>query len=195
MEDFFKCLKTRISLKYLVSLLGASGDDFFALGIINNYTYLIYNLGGGVTSLRSSLKIDHTRTWHFIAAGRNGRSGYMNLDNQPAVYTTSPGVLTGLDVYSPLYLGGVPDFSKLPPIVRSYFSSGFVGTIFDAAFRTTASNFHSLLTLPTGSVPSGVMGVAVQRGLNIGDDNVNECVPNPCQNNGTCSQTGMFIMS
>ena len=171
---------------------GASGDDFFALGIINNYTYLIYNLGGGLASLRSSLKIDHTRAWHFISAGRNGRSGFMHLDNHPAVYTTSPGILTGLDVYSPLYIGGVPDFSKLPPIVRSYFSSGYVGTIFDVSFRANSSDFNSLLTFQIGSVPGGVTGVAVQRGLNVGDSNIDECLPNPCQNNGTCSQNGML---
>ena len=140
------------------------------------------------------MKIDHSRRWHFIVAGRNGRSGYMHLDSHPVVYTTAPGVLTGLDVYSPLYLGGVPDFSKVPPIVRSYFSSGFVGVIFDAAFRTTSSSFTALLTFPTGAVPSGVGGVAVIRGLNIGDDNVNECLPNPCQNNGTCSQSGKFSL-
>lgn len=177
---------------FSISPLGSSGDDFFALGIVNNYTYLIYNLGGGLASLRSSLKIDHRRAWHFIAAGRTGREGYMYLDDQIAVHVTSPGVLTGLDVYSPLYIGGVSDFSKLPPIVRAYFSTGFVGTISDAGFRTSLPDFKSLLTYPIGSVPNGMTGIPVERGLNIGESTVNECVPNPCKNNGTCTQNGML---
>ena len=175
---------------YLLLALGTAGDDFFALGIINNYTYLLYDLGGGLASVRSLLKIDHTRTWHSIVAGRSGRSGYVYLDDQTPVHVTSPGVLTGLDVYSPLYIGGVHDFSKLPPIVRAYFNTGFVGTIFEAGFRTSSTDFTPLLTVPIGAVPSGVTGVPVERGLNIGDSAVNECVPNPCKNNGICSQNG-----
>ncbi len=70
------------------------------------------------------------RTWHLIVAGRTGRAGYMYTDSQPVMRSTSPGVLTGLDAYTPLYIGGVPDTSKLPSIVRAYFYSGFIGTVF-----------------------------------------------------------------
>lgn len=175
---------------WIIIISGAPGDDFFALGIINNHTYLLYNLGGGVASVRSIRQIDPTRTWHLIVAGRTGRSGYMYIDDQPAVNILSPGVLIGLDAYTPLYIGGVPDFSKLPSIVRAYFSSGFIGTIYDASFRTAGTSLTALLTNATGTGTHGVNGVAVERGLNIGDDVVNECSPNPCKNNGTCSQKG-----
>ena len=174
----------------MLNLAGAAGDDFFAVGVVSNYTYMIYNLGSGVATARSLQKIDTARTWHLVVAGRNKRSGYIYTDNQMPVYVTSPGLLTGLDVYTPLFIGGVPDFSKLPSIVRAYFQSGFVGTISNAYFRTTESNLKALLTNATGNVTFGTNGVPVERGLNIGDDSVNECVPNPCQNNGTCSQNG-----
>eukprot|EP00795_Rhopilema_esculentum_P008087 gene8087-14003_t len=172
------------------SSIGATGDDFFAVGIVSNYTYMIYNLGSGVATARSLQVIDPARTWHLVVAGRNKRSGYIYTDNQTPVYVTSPGLLTGLDVYTPLFIGGVPDLSKLPSIVRAYFQSGFVGTISNAYFRTTESNLKALLTNATGNVTSASNGVPIERGLNIGDDSVSECVPNPCQNNGTCSQNG-----
>ena len=177
----------------LIIIVGAPGDDFFALGIIKNYTYLLYNLGGGVASVRSVRQIDPSRKWHLIVAGRTGRSGYMYIDNQPAVNVLSPGVLVGLDAYTPLYIGGVPDFSKLPSIVRAYFNSGFIGTIYEASFRTAGTSFTALLTNATGTGTPGLNGVAVERGLNIGDDVVNECSPNPCKNNGTCSQKGKQV--
>eukprot|EP00794_Sanderia_malayensis_P011918 gene11918-13152_t len=173
------------------STIGATGDDFFALGLINNHTYLLYDLGGGLTTIRSTKPIDSTRTWHLVIAGRTAGSGYMYVDNQPVVRANSPGVLIGLDAYTPLYIGGVPDLSKLPGIVRAYFYSGFIGVLYDASFRTSGTGFIPLLTNASGvSTSSGGQGIAVERGLNIGDNNVNDCQPNPCKNNATCSQTG-----
>ena len=142
--------------------------------------------------MRSSQPIDTRRQWHLLVAGRTRRSGYLYLDNQPVRHVTSPGALVGLDVYTPLYIGGVPDVTKLPSTARAYFTSGFIGALYDVSFRTTTVDFVPLLMRTTGSVPTGVSGVAVERGLNIGDDQVDDCNPNPCANNGTCVLQGKF---
>ena len=51
----------------------------------------------------------------------------MVVNNDPAVVGTSIGKFQGMDLISPLYLGGIPDFGEIDP--DSGFDRGFDGCI------------------------------------------------------------------
>ncbi|XP_031554735.1 protein eyes shut homolog isoform X2 [Actinia tenebrosa] len=167
------------------------GDDFIALGINNSKVLLQYNLGSGIANIESD-PIDTTREWHFLTAGRNGKEGYLYLDNNGVKRGSSPGQLTGLNLYSPLYIGGVPDLSELPTDVL--FKRGFEGSIANGAVKFGVSQpVIPLLTSQSNS--SSHSQWAVIAGRNVGDEGYNNCnTSNPCQNNGTCTQIGAAIV-
>lgn len=170
--------------------IGSVGDDFFAVGIINNHIALIFNLGNGHTILKSKEPIQLKRKWHFIVAGRTRQHGYLYVNSLEKVTGVTPGLLTGLDIYTSLYIGGVPNYNRLPPSLYAYFRTGFTGTIYDVSIRTGNSSFAPLLTLTEDQAAISVIGVPVVGGLNVNNDGENQCVLKPCANNGTCISTG-----
>lgn len=89
------------------SALGHPMDDFLAIGISQSRVYLVYNLGSGLTTVRSSSAIEKERKWHFVVAGRTGKRCYLYVDSQAKVEASSPGHAYSLDVFTPLYIGGV----------------------------------------------------------------------------------------
>lgn len=174
-------------------MLGSVGDDFFAVGIINNHIALIFNLGNGHTILKSKEPIQLKRKWHFIVAGRTRQHGYLYVNSLEKVTGVTPGLLTGLDIYTSLYIGGVPNYNRLPPSLYAHFRTGFTGTIYDVSIRTGNSSFAPLLTLTEDQAAISVIGVPVVGGLNVNNDGENQCVLKPCANNGTCISTGLQL--
>lgn len=167
------------------------GDDFIALGINNSKVLLQYNLGSGIANIESN-PIDTTHEWHSLTAGRNGKEGYLYLDSQSVKRGSSPGQLTGLNLYSPLYIGGVPDLSELPTDVL--FKRGFEGSITNGAVKFGVT--HPVIRLLTSqSNSSSGSQWPVIAGRNVGDKGYNGCNDSqPCQNNGTCTQKGAAII-
>ena len=175
---------------------GAPTDDFLAIGVLQSHVYLIFNLGSGLTTIRSRSAIDRQRKWHFVVAGRTGQHGYLYVDSQDKVEASSPGSAFSLDAFTPLYLGGVPDFTRLPGLATAYFYQGFNGLIADVAFRgDDKANFVPLLTLTRGQVAAGMVGVPVEGGRNIANDGQDVCSGSSgasvCANGGTCQNTGI----
>lgn len=174
--------------------LGAAADDFFALGIIKKHIVMIYNLGSGLAVLKSKKAIDISRTWHFVVAGRTRQSGYLYLDGQPKTSGHSSGLLAGLDVFTPLFIGGYPNFKNLPSTVLGYFTQGFIGTLYDISFRTTSTDFTPLLMEHFSLLPLGVKGVGVEDGRNINEDGFDQCQNKPCANGGTCVKRSEYLL-
>lgn len=163
------------------------GGDFVALGVSNNKVVFQYDLGSGIETITSDV-LDSKLQWHSVTAGRKRRDGYLYVDSQLSKRGRSPESLEGLNLYSPLYLGGVPEVSELPSNVQ--FRSGFEGCISNMAVRFGESKpFINLLTSQTGSG-----GWPVVSGRNVGDNNYSSCQSNnPCQNNGTCVAQGASV--
>ena len=66
---------------------------------------------------------------HHVKLGRNGRLGWLKLDDQNNVTGQSMGVLTALNVNPHLYVGGheLEDSLWLPPLAR--FDDGLKGIL------------------------------------------------------------------
>ena len=52
----------------------------------------------------------------------------MTVDNKNQFSGETPGRFMGLDLSQEMYLGGIPDYSKIPQPAR--YTSGFVGKIY-----------------------------------------------------------------
>ena len=182
-------------LFYLLFLffLGTPSDDFLAFSIHEMFIYLVFNLGSGLGVIKSEKEVEFNRKWHFLVGGRTNQLGYLYLDSQSKVMGSSPGIFTGLDIFTPLFIGGVPDFHRLPAPLKPYVANGFTGVIHEVAIRTNTQSFIPLLTLKEDQVSDDVIGIPVESGLNIEDKNIKTCNDSFCSNNGTCIVNGLYI--
>ena len=78
---------------------------------------LTFDLGSGVVSVRSSGPVAVDK-WHSVSIRRNGKTGEVKIDQQPAAVNTSQGSSFGLEVAPDTYLGGVPQGFILPAIIQ-----------------------------------------------------------------------------
>lgn len=68
--------------------------------------------------------------WHRVVAERNKKAGHLRIDHGPVERKTSPGKAQGLNIYTPMYLGGVPNMDILPkPANISEMFKGCVGEV------------------------------------------------------------------
>lgn len=68
--------------------------------------------------------------WHRVVAERNKKAGHLRIDHGPVERQNSPGKAQGLNIYTPMYLGGVPNMDILPkPANISEMFKGCVGEV------------------------------------------------------------------
>lgn len=170
-----------------------SGDDFFAIGLKNNTVLLQYNLGSGIARIYSE-PLDSSQEWHLVVAGRDDSDGYLYVDNQQRKEGRSDGSLIGLNLFEPLYIGGIPDRHQLPSVVE-FKSGGFHGSIYDVAIRFSLKTPFIQLSTST-SVQDSSKEWAVIRGRNVGNESYNECSSRnpPCANGGNCTREGATFL-
>ena len=83
----------------------------------------------GYGQIYSARKLDETLQRHRIKLGRDGNSGWLQVDNQRNVTGRSPGVLTALNTNSKLYFGNI-DVSEIGVLpAGANFDGGFKGKI------------------------------------------------------------------
>ena len=172
-----------------------SADDFFAIGLKDNKVLLQYNLGSGSAKIYSE-PVDMRREWHVVVAGRDGRQGWLYVDTQPRKEGESPAPLMGLNLFEPLYIGGIPNTRQLPSTLE-FKTGGFHGSIYDVAIRFAAGTSFVKLSTSTGMADEA-NDLAVVKGRNVGNESYNECntLNPPCFNGGNCTQEGAtFICS
>ncbi|KAG8124144.1 hypothetical protein E2320_019551, partial [Naja naja] len=162
---------------------GLTGDDFLVLGLRNGSLVYSYNLGSGIATITSE-PLDLTRRIHTVRLGRFLRSGWMKVDSQKNKTITSPGKLTGLNVFSQFYVGGyieyIPEF--LPK--GSSFKNGFQGCIFDLRVRAGKDQEFKAPGIPEGHPNTG---------RNVGQCQVSPCQLITCRNGGTCMESGSAL--
>ncbi|XP_064381761.1 basement membrane-specific heparan sulfate proteoglycan core protein isoform X5 [Dromaius novaehollandiae] len=88
-------------------------EDFVALAMADGHLEFRYELGSGPAVLRSPEPLALGR-WHRVSAERLHKDGTLVVDGGPPVKRSSPGKSQGLNLRTPLYLGGVEPSLRLP---------------------------------------------------------------------------------
>lgn len=95
--------------------------DYITLGLRNGIPEFKFDLGSG-TALIQGYKPLELGQWHTIQIERNRRNGTMTINNIE-VHGMIDGKFMGLDLATPLYIGGHPDTKELG------YSHGFKGCL------------------------------------------------------------------
>ncbi|XP_039611708.1 basement membrane-specific heparan sulfate proteoglycan core protein isoform X4 [Polypterus senegalus] len=152
----------------------AKVEDFVSIAIIDRYVEFRYELGTGMAVLRSAGPLVLGR-WHRITAERNNQHGTLKINDEKVISKSSPGKAQGLNIHTPMYLGGVPNLNIIPkPANISELFEGCIGEVsingkkVDISYSFTRSEDISQCT----------------------DDS--PCDRMPCLNKGTCFLTGEY---
>uniref|UniRef100_A0A8C5HGP2 Agrin n=1 Tax=Gouania willdenowi TaxID=441366 RepID=A0A8C5HGP2_GOUWI len=144
--------------------------DFISLALVNGRVELRFNTGSGTGTLVSKIQISHGR-WHQLVVTRNRRSAMLSVDNEPHIDGESPRGTDGLNLDTPLFIGGVP--LEMNVRERTSVATGLVGCI-----RLLDVN-NRVLNLQED-------GRDLLYGSGLGECGNNPCQPNPCQNGAMC---------
>ncbi len=75
------------------------------------FSPLRFNTGSGTGTLVSKVQITQGR-WHQLVVTRNRRNAMLSVDNEPHIEGESPRGTDGLNLDTPLYIGGVLEDMK-----------------------------------------------------------------------------------
>ncbi|XP_066838054.1 basement membrane-specific heparan sulfate proteoglycan core protein isoform X7 [Anser cygnoides] len=100
-------------------------EDFVALAMVGGHLEFRYELGSGPAVLRSAEPVVLGR-WHRVMAERVHKDGTLVVDGGAPVQRSSPGKSQGLNLRSPLYLGGTEPPLQ-PPTNASF--QGCIGEV------------------------------------------------------------------
>uniref|UniRef100_A0A3Q1H130 Heparan sulfate proteoglycan 2 n=1 Tax=Acanthochromis polyacanthus TaxID=80966 RepID=A0A3Q1H130_9TELE len=104
-------------------------EDFVAVSMVDGHVEFRYELGTGQAVLLSPEPVSLGQ-WHRVVAERNKRAGHLTVDQGPTERKMSPGKAQGLNIHTPMYLGGVPNMDILPkPANVSEMFEGCVGEV------------------------------------------------------------------
>ncbi|XP_035236655.1 basement membrane-specific heparan sulfate proteoglycan core protein-like isoform X3 [Anguilla anguilla] len=104
-------------------------EDFVALSMVDGHVDFRYELGTGMAVLRSREPVTLGQ-WHHVVAERLNQDGFLKVDEAREVSRSSPGKAQGLNIYTPMYLGGVPSMDILPkPANVTMLFEGCVGEV------------------------------------------------------------------
>ncbi|CAL1546871.1 unnamed protein product [Lymnaea stagnalis] len=98
--------------------------DFLCFGLSGQYPEFRFDAGSGPAIIRGKQPLALNQ-WHTVQLKREKKNGTMFVNDEPAYRGEAPGQFEGLDLGSPMYVGGVPAATVLSPSVG--FRSGFVG--------------------------------------------------------------------
>ncbi|KAJ8016910.1 hypothetical protein DPEC_G00012250 [Dallia pectoralis] len=101
-------------------------EDFVSLEMVDGHVQFRYELGTGQAVLRSPEPVTLGQ-WHRVEAGRLDKDGTLKVDGGQEVTRSSPGKAQGLNIHTPMYLGGVPNWNIVPKALN--ISVSFKGCI------------------------------------------------------------------
>ncbi|XP_071582302.1 basement membrane-specific heparan sulfate proteoglycan core protein isoform X3 [Temnothorax nylanderi] len=146
---------------------GQGNGDFIILSLNNGYPQFKFNLGSGPAVIRADKPVTLSE-WHTIKIQRNRKEGTMLVDGEGPYKVLALGRRQGLDLKEPLYIGGVPSYSRINKQAEA--STGFVGCI-------------SRLVL--GEKQVDLIGDQTD---SVGITTCETCAENPCNNGGVCQE-------
>ncbi|XP_072305364.1 basement membrane-specific heparan sulfate proteoglycan core protein isoform X2 [Eucyclogobius newberryi] len=104
-------------------------EDFVSISMVNGHVEFRYELGTGQAVLLSSEPVSMGQ-WHRVVAERVKKAGHLQVDQGPVERLSSPGKAQGLNIHTPMFLGGVPKMEILPkPANISHMFDGCIGEV------------------------------------------------------------------
>nr|CAD7195790.1 unnamed protein product [Timema douglasi] len=189
--------------------------DYTSLAIRDKRLEFKFDTGSGPAIIRSEREIIPGE-WVTVLAGRNSRSGHLSINNDPAVSGNAPGTTKGLNLRTPLYVGGY-DKQRVHLAQGVGVDKGFRGCVSEIIVSgmkmdikdsvVDAANVQDCSSLHGGSTRSDSSSSTCNRStcLNGGVCSENRCICperfsgrncekemnlceelRPCQNGGTC---------
>ncbi|XP_069938272.1 basement membrane-specific heparan sulfate proteoglycan core protein isoform X44 [Cherax quadricarinatus] len=147
---------------------GREDGDFVSFGMSEGYAEFRFDVGSGPAIIRSRQPLQINQ-WHTVKLSRDRKEGTMTVDDDAPITGRSEGRFLGLDLLEPLYLGGVPDFTRIHE--QAGFASGFRGCISRLVIGST--------------VAIDLMRAAANK---VEISSCETCAGNPCHNNGVCQE-------
>uniref|UniRef100_A0A8C3FNL1 Heparan sulfate proteoglycan 2 n=1 Tax=Chrysemys picta bellii TaxID=8478 RepID=A0A8C3FNL1_CHRPI len=161
----------------LILFSGGSGtpvEDFVSLAMASGHVEFRYELGSGMAVLRSTEPLALGQ-WHKVSAERINKDGTLQVDSSKPVKRSSPGKSQGLNLRTPMYLGGVDKSVTLP--AAASISSSFHGCIGEVSINGKKVDIsYSFLE---------------SRGISQCYDS-SPCDRRPCLHGATCMPTGEY---
>ncbi|XP_050838438.1 basement membrane-specific heparan sulfate proteoglycan core protein isoform X6 [Serinus canaria] len=160
-------------------------EDYVALAMIGGHVEFRYELGSGPAVLRSSEPVALGQ-WHWVTAERLHKDGTLVVDDAAPVKRSSPGKSQGLNLRSPLYLGGTE-----PPL-RPPTNASFHGCIGEVSISGKRLELRERFLRSRGVRPCGHRAPCRpgSRGPRCEDEEEEEaegCHPSrPCLHGGSC---------
>ena len=132
-------LRTRTPTSLLIYATGTN-ESFIALELQAGVLVFRYSLGSGAAAVRGNFFPVADGSWHHITLSIQDGVGSLTIDNA-AVFTSSTATTVSQHVIllSPLYIGGVGNFSLLHSQLLSH-TSGLVGCITDFTLNGSSVN-------------------------------------------------------
>ncbi|XP_072101165.1 basement membrane-specific heparan sulfate proteoglycan core protein isoform X3 [Mobula birostris] len=149
-------------------------NDFISIAMLNGHVEFRYDLGSGLAILKSVNPVS-LHKWHRLRAYRHDRNGSLTVDKEEEIRNVSPGKSQGLNLRSPMYLGGVSRSEILPKAINV--TEGIDGCIAKVSINGKKVDISYTFTE---------------------NQNVDQCYDNspcdrePCQNGGRCLMTGEY---
>jgi len=148
--------------------------DYIAITIKDRHVEFRYDSGSGPAIIRSTNPL-RLNAWTNIRAERNLQDGSLSINEEVAVKGVSPGSTVGLNLRTPLYIGGVSRSTRVAPSVEVDFHQGFQGCISQILIKNVA------LDLINDAISSN----------NVADcGDARPCARRPCRNGGICEKVG-----
>ncbi|XP_030819499.1 basement membrane-specific heparan sulfate proteoglycan core protein isoform X2 [Camarhynchus parvulus] len=160
-------------------------EDYVALAMIGGHLEFRYELGSGPAVLRSAEPVALGQ-WHWVTAERVHKDGTLVVDDAAPVKRSSPGKSQGLNLRSPLYLGGTE-----PPL-RPPTNASFRGCIGEVSVSGKRLELRERFLRSHGVRPCGHRAPCRpgSRGPRCEDEEEEEaegCHPSrPCLHGGSC---------
>ncbi|KAJ8360629.1 hypothetical protein SKAU_G00171540 [Synaphobranchus kaupii] len=143
-------------------------EDFVSLSLVDSHVEFRYELGTGMAILRSRDPVTLDQ-WHRVTAERLNKDGFLKVDQAPEVRRSSPGKAQGLNIHTPMYLGGVPSMDILPKAAN-------VSMLFEGCIGEVLINGKKV-----------DLSYSFQESRAIGEcSDSSPCERHPCQHGGTC---------
>ncbi|MEQ2221121.1 hypothetical protein ILYODFUR_012472, partial [Ilyodon furcidens] len=149
-------------------------EDFVAVSMVEGHVEFRYELGTGQAVLLSPQPVSLGQ-WHRVIAERNKAAGHLRVDQGPVQRRMSPGKAQGLNIHTPMYLGGVPSMDILPKPAN-------ITQMFDGCIGEVSIN-NKKVDLSYSFTESKSISRCV--------DN-NPCDRRPCLNSGECMSSGEY---
>ncbi|XP_072442898.1 basement membrane-specific heparan sulfate proteoglycan core protein isoform X5 [Chiloscyllium punctatum] len=149
-------------------------NDFISVAMLNGHLEFRYDLGSGLAVLQS-VKPVALNKWHRLKAHRHNKDGLLKIDDEKEIRRVSPGKSQGLNLRSPMYLGGVPSSEILPKAVN--ITEGIEGCITEVSINGKKVDLSYTFTDSLNVVQCG---------------DSSPCDRAPCLHGGTCRVTGEY---